>query len=132
MYTEIATETLKTGETLNVVCVMPPEATYQAQIVPFLGHKPDNYRAHIDAAFAGQCDDLETRFYLGLLDGQGRMRAIIRMERVEIVPFGSVDESFASASRRALLLGRQSQLGCGQIKVSNQAKLDAVRKMVSS
>jgi uncharacterized protein YhfF len=30
-----------------------------------------------------------------LLDGQGRMRAIIRTERVDIMPFGSVDENFA-------------------------------------
>ena len=32
-----------------------------------------------------------------LLDGQGRTRAIIETERVEIVPFGSVDANFAWA-----------------------------------
>jgi uncharacterized protein YhfF len=32
-----------------------------------------------------------------LLDGQGRARAIVETERVEIVPFGSVDEDFARA-----------------------------------
>jgi uncharacterized protein YhfF len=32
-----------------------------------------------------------------LLDGQGRARAIVRTERVEVIPFGSVDEAFARA-----------------------------------
>jgi uncharacterized protein YhfF len=32
-----------------------------------------------------------------LLDGQGRARAIVETERVEIIPFGSVDEDFARA-----------------------------------
>jgi uncharacterized protein YhfF len=32
-----------------------------------------------------------------LLDGQGRARAIVETERVEIMPFGSVDEDFARA-----------------------------------
>jgi uncharacterized protein YhfF len=32
-----------------------------------------------------------------LLDGQGRARAIVETERVEIRPFGSVDEDFARA-----------------------------------
>ena len=70
MYREIATEALKTGETLQVICVSPPDTTYQDQVIPFLAHKPDNYRAHIEGAFAGECDDLETRFYLGILDSQ--------------------------------------------------------------
>ena len=32
-----------------------------------------------------------------LLDGQGRARAIVETERVEIMPFGSVNEDFARA-----------------------------------
>jgi uncharacterized protein YhfF len=32
-----------------------------------------------------------------LLDGQGRARAIVETERVEIIPFGLVDEDFACA-----------------------------------
>ncbi len=32
-----------------------------------------------------------------LLDGQGRPRAIVETKRVEILPFGSVDEDFARA-----------------------------------
>ncbi|HZP81132.1 MAG TPA: GNAT family N-acetyltransferase [Chthonomonadaceae bacterium] len=71
MHTTLATETLKTGETLRVECVLAPDAEREAQIRPFLGHKPPDYLGHIEAALAGACDDLETRFYIGLLaDGQ--------------------------------------------------------------
>jgi hypothetical protein len=70
MHTEITKETLKTGETLHIVIVTPPDADYAPQIEPFLAHKPANYRAHTEAAFAGACDALETRYYIGLIDGQ--------------------------------------------------------------
>ena len=70
MKTLLATETLKTGERLTIECVVPPERDREMQIRPFLGHKPANYRAHIEAALTGQCDDLETRFYIGLLNGE--------------------------------------------------------------
>ena len=70
MHTEIAVEILKTGETLRIEQVTPPDEERESQILPFLGHKPPNYRAHIEAAFADACDDLETRFTIGLLDNQ--------------------------------------------------------------
>lgn len=66
----MATETLKTGEALQIEHVLAPDATREAQILPFLGHKPPDYRGHIEAAFAGECGDLETHFYIGLLDGE--------------------------------------------------------------
>ncbi len=70
MRNEIAVETLKTGEALQIECVLTPDTERADQIKPFLGHKPRNYLGHIEAAFAGACDGLETRFYIGLLDGQ--------------------------------------------------------------
>jgi hypothetical protein len=70
MHVEIARETLKTGETLSVEIVIPPDAERGPQIEPFLGHKPPNYRAHTERALAGWCDELETRYYIGLIDGQ--------------------------------------------------------------
>ena len=66
----LADVALKTGERLTIECVLAPEPTHAAQIRPFLAHKPPNYSAHIEAAFAGQCDELETRFYVGLLNGE--------------------------------------------------------------
>ncbi len=70
MNTTLAEETLRTGENLMIECITAPEPTREAQIRPFLGHKPGNYRAHIEAALTGQCDGLETRFYIGLLGGE--------------------------------------------------------------
>jgi GNAT superfamily N-acetyltransferase len=70
MHTEITTETLKTGETLHIECVTAPDAEREEQIMPFLGHKGGPWQKHITDSFAGQCDGLETRYYIGLLDGQ--------------------------------------------------------------
>ncbi len=89
MNTTLATETLKTGERLTVECVLAPDAEREAQIRPFLGHKPANYRAHIEAALTGQCDALETRFYIGLLDGE-MVGNIMTVESAGIGIFGHV------------------------------------------
>ncbi len=70
MITVLAEETLKTGESMTVECVVAPDAMREAQIRPFLGHKPSNYLAHIENALTGQCDELETRFYIGLVNGE--------------------------------------------------------------
>ncbi len=85
----LATETLKTGERLTIECIVPPERDRETQIRPFLGHKPANYRAHIEAALTGQCDGLETRFYIGLLDGQ-MVGNIMTVETGGIGIFGHV------------------------------------------
>ncbi|MCS6776499.1 MAG: GNAT family N-acetyltransferase [Chloroherpetonaceae bacterium] len=66
MQTQLGQETLRTGETLHILRVEPPDPLQQ-QIRPFLAHKPPHYRAHIDAALSEQCDLLETRFYLALI-----------------------------------------------------------------
>jgi GNAT superfamily N-acetyltransferase len=51
--------------------VLAPDAAFAPLVRPLLGHKPSNFRWHIDAAFEpGRIRDLETRFYLGLLDGR--------------------------------------------------------------
>lgn len=67
MQTVMAIETLKTGEQLRVECVMAPDAAREAEIRPFLAHKSTPYHEHIEAALTGNCDILETRFYIGLL-----------------------------------------------------------------
>jgi GNAT superfamily N-acetyltransferase len=66
----MAAERLKTGEVMQIACVQTPDAECAAQIRPFLAHKPPGYQGHIEAAFADRCDALETRFYIGLIDGQ--------------------------------------------------------------
>lgn len=89
MQTTLAVETLKTGEAMTIACVVAPEPTREAQIRPFLGHKPANYRAHVEAALAGRCDDLETRFYIGLLNDE-MVGNIMTVEANGIGIFGHV------------------------------------------
>jgi RimJ/RimL family protein N-acetyltransferase len=86
----MATETLKTGEALQVECVLAPDAAREPQILPFLGHKPPDYLGHIQAAFAGECGALETRFYIGLLDGE-MVGNIMTVETHGIGIFGHVN-----------------------------------------
>ncbi len=90
MHTRIATETLKTGETLQIECVLAPDAERAEQIKPFLAHKPLNYLGHIEAAFAGECDDLETRFYIGLGDDGQMVGNIMTTEVNGVGLFGHV------------------------------------------
>lgn len=64
----LANVKLKSGEVMQIEQVTSPDALRDPQIRPFLGHKPDNYLYHIDCATAGECDDLLTNFYIGLID----------------------------------------------------------------
>ncbi|HLK55738.1 MAG TPA: hypothetical protein VKU00_04200 [Chthonomonadaceae bacterium] len=85
----LATETLKTGERMEIERVTPPDAERAAQILPFLAHKPPNYRGHIDRAFAGETDDLETHFYIGLI-GDEMVGNIMTVETNGVGVFGHV------------------------------------------
>ncbi|HIE52373.1 MAG TPA: GNAT family N-acetyltransferase [Armatimonadetes bacterium] len=70
MYVPLAKATLKTGELLEVGVVVAPDEDYANRIRSFLAHKPANFRWHIDRALAEPLDELETRFYLGELQGK--------------------------------------------------------------
>jgi GNAT superfamily N-acetyltransferase len=68
-YTRLGEVTLKTGEPMEVGVVECPEPSRAEQVASLLGHKGPEWRHHIDAALQEPLDDLETRFYLGLIDG---------------------------------------------------------------
>ncbi|MEE2710264.1 MAG: hypothetical protein VYA69_11775 [Gemmatimonadota bacterium] len=69
MFTPLKSTRLATGEPFEIGVVLTPEATFRSRVVPFLGHKPGNFQWHFECAFEpGRISDLETRFYLGLLD----------------------------------------------------------------
>jgi hypothetical protein len=70
MYTRLAAETLKSGERMEVGVVLGPDADWLPRIAPFLGHKGPDYSAHIRRALEGPLDGLETRFYVGSVDGR--------------------------------------------------------------
>jgi GNAT superfamily N-acetyltransferase len=61
---------LKSGEEMEIVVVVPPDRVYQPKIPSFLAHKGQPWAYHMEQVFGGGTQDLETRFYLGLVDGE--------------------------------------------------------------
>ncbi|HTE21064.1 MAG TPA: GNAT family N-acetyltransferase, partial [Armatimonadota bacterium] len=70
MYTELGRERLKSGEVMEVGVVDAPDEEWLPRVAPFLGHKNNDYRAHIRRALEGPLDGLETRFYVGHVGGR--------------------------------------------------------------
>jgi GNAT superfamily N-acetyltransferase len=70
MYTSLAREAIRSGETLEIGVVESPDAEWAPQIIPFLGHKGPPWREHIRRALEGRLDDLRTLFYVGCIDGR--------------------------------------------------------------
>ncbi len=61
---------LKDGTTVDVRLVMPPEAPWADRMHCFLQHKGMPWQIHWLKAFAGECDELQTRFYVLAIDGE--------------------------------------------------------------
>jgi GNAT superfamily N-acetyltransferase len=53
---------------MEIGVVECPDSSWAGQVVPLLGHKGPEWRHHIEAALQEPLDDLETRFYLGLVE----------------------------------------------------------------
>jgi hypothetical protein len=70
VYRELGAARLTTGERLQLGVVRGPDAEWRARIAALLGHKPGHYRYHVEAALARPLDELDTRFYVGHLDGE--------------------------------------------------------------
>jgi GNAT superfamily N-acetyltransferase len=60
---------LKNGERAQAHLVLGGDPIWMPRVLPFLGHKAQFWRWHIEEALAGRIRDLETRFYLLLLNG---------------------------------------------------------------
>ena len=69
MYEKFADVELRTGQSMEVGVVFAPDAEYAEEVKKFLGHKPETYRWHIDCCVHEVLDLLETRFYVGKVDG---------------------------------------------------------------
>ncbi len=61
---------LKDGTKVEVRLVMPPEAGWADRMDGFLRHKGMPWQMHWLKAFAGECDELQTRFYLLVIGGE--------------------------------------------------------------
>src|SRR5206468_980302 len=70
VYRSLGEGRLTSGERLELGVVETPDPSWSDRIVPFLLHKGGDWNHHIAAALERPLDDLETRFYVGTVDGQ--------------------------------------------------------------
>jgi hypothetical protein len=114
---------LKSGEQLEIGVVLGADAEWRPKLVPFLGHKSADYAAHIRQAREGPLDALQTRFYVGSVEGRPINQVMIVGDRgagilghVFTRPeerrkgacqaiFGAMMEDVARAGFRVLCLG---------------------------
>lgn len=69
MYDKFGEVVLKTKERMEVGVITAPDERHAEEMKQFLGHKPGNYKWHIERCVTEVLDALETRFYVGKLDG---------------------------------------------------------------
>lgn len=55
---------------MEIGVVECPDPVWAPRVAPLLGHKGPPWTSHIEAALQAPLDALETRFYLGLVEGQ--------------------------------------------------------------
>lgn len=70
MYTKLSDAKLKTGEDMEIGVVLAPDQEHSEGIAKVLHHKGDPWLTHVNKALDGTITDLETRFYIGKLNGQ--------------------------------------------------------------
>lgn len=68
MYNKFGEVLLKTGERMEVGVITAPDTPHAEEVKQFLGHKPGNYKWHIERCVTETLDVLETRFYVGKLN----------------------------------------------------------------
>ncbi len=85
----IHTFRLATGELGEVREVIAPDADHRDTILTLLAHKGGVWENHLTAALDGRTDDLETRWYLGLVDGRAVADAML-VERHGVAILGHV------------------------------------------
>jgi hypothetical protein len=81
MYTRLGEAALKSGEQMEIGVVLGPDAEWLPKLVPFLGHKSADYAAHIRQALEGPLDALQTRFYVGSVEGRPISQVMIVGDR---------------------------------------------------
>lgn len=69
MYKRLGEAVLRSGECMEIGVVRGPDTDWYPRIVPFLGHKQPDTRTQIRRSLAGEKDRLESRYYVGQVDG---------------------------------------------------------------
>ena len=98
MYAPLGTARLKNGSEMQIGVVEAPDAAHAEELSAFLKHKGGVWNWHIDRANAEPLDDLETRFYVGKLEG----RVIVNIMTVEADGVGILGHVFTKPERRRL------------------------------
>ena len=96
MYNKLGEVGLKTGEQMEVGVITAPDESHAEEVKQFLGHKPGNYKWHIERCVTEVLDALETRFYVGKLDG----RVITNIMTVEYEGIGILGHVFTLPEQR--------------------------------
>ncbi len=69
MYNKLGEAVLKTNERMEVGVITAPDERHAEEVKQFLGHKGGNWEWHIERCVIESLDALETRFYVGKVDG---------------------------------------------------------------
>ena len=96
MYDKLGEVVLKTGERMEVGVITAPDIPYAEEVKRFLGHKPGNYKWHIERCVTEVLDALETRFYVGKIEG----RVITNIMTVEYEGVGILGHVFTFPEQR--------------------------------
>ncbi len=70
MYTKLSDAKLKSGEDMEIGVIFAPDQEYIEAINKVLHHKGEPWLTHVNRALDGTITDLETRFYVGKLNGR--------------------------------------------------------------
>ena len=96
MYDKLGEVGLKTGEEMEVGVITAPDESHAEEVKQFLGHKGGNWEWHIERCVTEVLDALETRFYVGKLDG----RVITNIMTVEYEGVGILGHVFTLPEQR--------------------------------
>ena len=96
MYNKLGEAVLKTNERMEVGVITAPDEHHAEEVKEFLGHKDGNWEWHIERCVIESLDALETRFYVGKLEG----RVITNIMTVEHAGIGILGHVFTMPEQR--------------------------------
>ena len=96
MYNQLGEVVLKTEERMEVGVITAPDESYAEEVKQFLGHKGGSYKWHIERCVTEVLDALETRFYVGKVEG----RVITNIMTVEYEGIGILGHVFTLPRQR--------------------------------
>jgi len=96
MWSKISEVPLKTNDIMEIHVVKAPDDHYKNSIMSFLVHNKGIWLWHLNLAVQGELDELESRFYLGLL----KSRIISNVSTWEYGSIGIIGHLFTAKDHR--------------------------------